>query len=85
MQKKIDGYKIVLKRDGRKKRPFYRILVLTKSNRYRYYLGSLDMFTEKSLSNIYINKLMLFYWISKGAYCSDKVSSILNYLLIKNK
>lgn len=79
------NYKIVLKRGGRTKRPYYRIVVLNKYNRYRMDLGSVDLSTNLESTVVYINKLMLFYWLSKGAFCSLKVQYFLNYLLVDNK
>ena len=79
------GYKIVLRKNKRRKFPFFRIVVLTKANKYRFFLGSVDLVSNKRTSIIYINKLMLYYWLYKGAKCSHSIYKILNLLLLEQK
>lgn len=76
-------YKIVLRRVGRKKRPFYKIVVLSKKNKYRFYLGNFELFSNRKVLNFFIDKKMFFYWLSKKTSCSYKVGLLLNYLIIK--
>ena len=84
MSKNNTNYKIVLKKDGNKKTSFFRIVVLTRSNKYRFYLGSIDMLSNKNTSSIHINKIMLFYWLYRGAKCSMIIYKLLNFLLLEN-
>lgn len=67
---------IKLKRIGRKKKPFYNIIVIEKSSyikgKYVEKLGYFDPIKKDSTFNI--DKIN--YWISKGASISTRVKNI---------
>lgn len=84
-QIKRDELKIVLRRFGRNKRPVYKILVLNKANKYCFYLGSFELFSNRKLLTLCIDKTMLIFWLLSGASCSYKVYLLLHYLLVDNK
>ncbi len=73
---------IKLKRIGRKKKPFYNIIVIEKlkyiKGKYIEKLGYFDPINKKNNSKINVERIN--YWISKGAETSARVKT-----LIKNK
>ena len=85
LKKSKKNYKIILRRVGRHKRPFYKIVVLTRANKYRFCLGSVELFSNRKIRTIFIDKTMFFFWLLKGASCSYRVYLLLNYLIISDK
>jgi small subunit ribosomal protein S16 len=73
---------IKLKRIGRKKKPFYNIIVIERlkyiKGKYIEKLGYFDPINKKNASKINIDRIN--YWVSKGAEISERVKT-----LIKNK
>ncbi|MGD6858455.1 MAG: 30S ribosomal protein S16 [Enterobacteriaceae bacterium] len=73
--------KIRLSRHGRKKYPFYRIVVSdSRSPRDGKFIEQIGFFS--SINNIfYLNYKKLNFWIKNGAKCTKKLS----FLIKKNK
>ncbi|MFW0838023.1 MAG: 30S ribosomal protein S16 [Candidatus Komeilibacteria bacterium] len=69
---------IRLSRTGKKKQPYYRILVLEKSkDPWGDYLELLGNYNPRS-KELVINEERLKYWISVGAQMSNTVSNLMN-------
>lgn len=70
--------RIRLARAGRKKRPFYRIVVTDsrapRDSGYKEVIGTYDPLTEPSA--IKIDKERACYWLGKGAQASEAVERI---------
>ena len=56
---KSKKYRIKLKRYGRHQKPYYKIVVVNRSNRIVQILGSINLFDDKKNQTIYIDKLLL--------------------------
>ncbi|HIH2762735.1 MAG TPA: 30S ribosomal protein S16 [Candidatus Azoamicus sp.] len=70
---------IKLKRIGRKKRPFYNIIVIEKlkyiKGKYIEKLGYFDPIKKAMLTKINIERIN--YWSSKGAEISKRVQTLI--------
>lgn len=70
---------IKLKRIGRKKRPFYNIIVIEKlkyiKGKYIEKLGYFDPIKKSMLTKINIERIN--YWSSKGAEISKRVQTLI--------
>ncbi len=68
---------IRLKRIGKKKKPFYNIIISDKSKyingKYIEKLGHFNPFDNKT----YVNLQRINYWIKNGALLSNRVQSII--------
>lgn len=77
--------KIRLARAGRKKRPFYRIVVTDKraprDSGYKEVIGTYDPLTEPS--TIKVDKERACYWLGKGAQASEAVERIFEIVNVK--
>ncbi|MDJ0625843.1 MAG: 30S ribosomal protein S16 [Candidatus Caenarcaniphilales bacterium] len=68
--------KIRLKRTGRKKRPFYRIIVIdSREKRDGCSIEDIGWF-DPIKDAVYLNSERFDYWTSVGAIPSDRVSSL---------
>ena len=78
--------KIRLARAGRKKNPFYKIVVANiaspRDGRFIERIGSYDPLLEGD-SRITLKKERAEYWLSVGAVPTDRVSIFLNNLAVK--
>lgn len=73
---------IKLKRIGRRKKPFYHIIVIEKlsyiKGKYIEKLGYFDPIKKNLMTKIDIKKI--YAWVAKGAILSDRVKSLIkNY------
>lgn len=80
--------KIRLARGGRKKLPFYRIIVANvtapRDGKFLEKIGTFDpLLDDKNEKRVSVNKERAEYWISVGAQPSEKVAKILIDLGIK--
>ncbi|MGI6157482.1 MAG: 30S ribosomal protein S16 [Saccharofermentanales bacterium] len=73
--------KIRLKRVGKKKQPYYRVVVadgrFPRDGRNIEEIGTYDPHTEPSTFQVDAEKVK--YWISKGAQPTDTVKKLLKY------
>lgn len=75
-------YKLVLKRRGRYKKPFYIIVVVNLKNRIVDKLGNYDPFANQDSKNCKVNGLLLLFWLSKGLKQNFLLSKLLKIFFI---
>ncbi|WWO96880.1 MAG: 30S ribosomal protein S16 [Candidatus Dasytiphilus stammeri] len=70
-----------LARHGAKKKPFYQVVVTDKRNprngKFLERLGFFNPIAHERNKVFFVNLERIFYWISKGAQLSDRVSSLI--------
>lgn len=75
--------RIRLKRGGRKKRPYYRIVVADarapRDGRFKEVLGHYDpLMTQENPNRVVLNEERIRYWLEKGAQPTDRVHRFLD-------